>query len=78
MTARPTLPDSAHTALLVIDMQEYFRGIAGPIIANLSILIEAVHTAGWPVFYTQHGHDDPSADGGMLGQWWGDLIGCSF
>jgi isochorismate hydrolase len=62
------------TALLVIDMQEYFRSMVTDIIPNLRGLISVCRDSGVPVIYTQHGHEDPPQDGGMLGEWWGDLI----
>jgi len=27
-----------------------------------------------PVIFTQHGHTEPDSDGGILGEWWGELI----
>jgi len=71
---RRALPDTDQTALLVIDMQEYFRSMVRDIIPTLKRLIGACRESEIPVIYTQHGHDDPSQDGGMLGEWWGDLI----
>ncbi|MCX8117861.1 MAG: isochorismatase family protein [Desulfobacterota bacterium] len=61
-------------ALLVIDLQNYFRRIARPILKNVLKVIEACRKKEVPVIYTQHGHTDPSSDGGVLGEWWGDLI----
>lgn len=71
---RPTQPDLPHAALLVIDMQEYFRGIASPVLGRVGELIRQLRTAGIPIIYTQHGHEDPARDGGMLYQWWDELI----
>lgn len=71
---RPTFPDTKRSALLVIDMQEYFRGIAEPVLADISRVIERNRGSSIPVIYTQHGHKNPERDAGMLGQWWGDLI----
>jgi isochorismate hydrolase len=62
------------SALLVIDMQKYFYSIAEPIIGNLSKVILACRDAVLPIFYMQHGYEDPDKDSGMLGQWWGDPI----
>jgi isochorismate hydrolase len=62
------------SALLVIDMQEYFRAMAAPILPGLKKVILAARRRGVPVIYTQHGHGDPQKDGGMLGAWWGELI----
>ena len=62
------------SALLVVDMQNYFYGIADSIVENLSKVVRACREAGMPIFYTQHGYEDPEKDSGMLGQWWGDSI----
>ncbi len=72
--AVPTLPRLTHAALLVIDMQEEFRPIATPILPALRAVIDACRANSVPVIYTQHGHIDPARDGGMLSQWWGELI----
>ena len=37
---RPHLPDLGRSALLVIDMQEYFRDLAGPVLTQLPAVIE--------------------------------------
>ena len=62
------------SALLVMDMQEYFRPLTEQILPRLVELIAACRQAKMPVIYTQHGHRDPSVDGGMLAQWWRQLI----
>ena len=62
------------SALLVVDMQEYFRPMAGEILPRLTELIATCHLMGVPVIYTQHSHQDSSRDGGMLAQWWGQVI----
>jgi isochorismate hydrolase len=69
--ARPAVD---RIALLVIDMQGYFRVLAGSILANVHALLEACDRRGIPVFFTRHGHHDPAVDGGMLREWWGELI----
>ena len=71
---RPAIPKPDKCALLVIDMQEYFRPIASAIIGNVLSLIKACRLCKIPIFYTRHGHKDISKDGGMLDIWWGDLI----
>lgn len=71
---RQALPSPAKTALLVIDMQRYFEGVARPILKNVIALLDACRSAGIKVVFTRHGHRDPTADGGMLARWWGDLI----
>lgn len=72
--AFPVLPRADKAALLVIDMLEEFRAVAAPIIPKVRTVIDACRTASVPVIYTQHGHTDPVHDGGMLSQWWGELI----
>jgi nicotinamidase-related amidase len=78
-----TLPDVAlrradvqkeNSALLIIDMQNYFWGITEGIVPNLKRLIEACRRAGLPVIYTQHGYNNPGEESGMLGEWWDDPI----
>lgn len=66
--------DNSRTALLVIDMQEYFRAIATPILSNVVQLIDQCRAHRIPVIFTQHAHQNPSEDGGMLETWWGELI----
>eukprot|EP00252_Welwitschia_mirabilis_P025377 TRINITY_DN7892_c0_g1_i1.p1 TRINITY_DN7892_c0_g1~~TRINITY_DN7892_c0_g1_i1.p1 ORF type:complete len:219 (-),score=-0.20 TRINITY_DN7892_c0_g1_i1:215-871(-) len=66
-------PEAEKAALLVIDMQEYFRAMATPILANAGRTIELCRARNIPVVYTRHAHKDPS-DYGMLGEWWGDVI----
>ena len=73
--ARPApVPEPGRTALLVIDMQQYFEQMCVPIVAPVRRAVESCHASGTPVYLTQHGHADPEVDGGMLGAWWGDLI----
>lgn len=66
-------PDAAHAALLVIDMQEYFRGIASPILPAIQRTIVTCRAAQIPIIYTRHAHKD-SSDHGMLGEWWHNVI----
>ena len=68
---RPNL-DAA--CLLVIDMQEYFREIAKPILKNVQVLLKEARSRGVKIIYTQHGHNNPEVDGGMLGKWWNDHV----
>eukprot|EP00250_Pteridium_aquilinum_P004313 c14532_g1_i2 orf=129-755(+) len=70
---RHRVPTATQAALLVIDMQEYFRGIASPILPAIQQTIAACRAAGIPVIYSRHAHKDPS-DYGMLGEWWPDVI----
>jgi isochorismate hydrolase len=67
-------PDPARAALLLVDMQEFFRSMAEDIIPRLGELAAVCRVKGIPVLFTRHGHTDPAEDGGMLGAWWGDLI----
>jgi isochorismate hydrolase len=66
--------DPGQAALLVIDMQNYFRQIAQPVLNFVVKVIHTCHRKGIPIIFTQHGHDEPSSDGGMLKEWWGELI----
>ncbi|MCP4136295.1 MAG: isochorismatase family protein [bacterium] len=72
--SRKRKPRAHRCALLIIDMQEYFNSIASPILENTLSIINACRAEGIKIFYTRHGHRNVSYDGGMLGQWWGDLI----
>ena len=65
---------AAESALLVVDMQEYFAPLCEPIVETVNWAIGTCRTRGIAVFFTQHGHAEPRRDGGMLGKWWGDLI----
>jgi len=69
---RKAVPNLDHTALLVVDMQEYFREIAIHILPLLKVLIARFRSWGLPVIYTQHMHRN--GEDGMLSQWWGGLI----
>lgn len=72
---RKRAPDPRKAALLVIDMQGCFEGIAAPIIHAVERIIASCRAAGIPVIYTRHAHASPEKDGGMLAEWWhGDLI----
>lgn len=71
---KKTIPDFAHSGLLAIDLQNYFKRIILPILKNLQRVIESWRTHNLPIIFTQHGHKEPSKDGGELGRWWGELI----
>jgi len=71
---KKAIPDFTHTCLLVIDLQNYFRRIILPILKNLQRVIETCRSFRLPIIFTQHGHKEPSRDGGELGRWWGELI----
>lgn len=67
------IPDKSRTAVLLIDLQEYFRGIIEPILENTLQLVSITRKKNIPLFFTRHGHA-PGTDHGMLGRWWTDLI----
>jgi len=67
------VPNKEKTAILLVDLQEYFRGIINPILDNLKRIINVAREAGVPFFFTQHGHESVE-ESGILGQWWPDLI----
>ena len=71
---RTAWPNPAKSALLVIDLQEYFLPMLSPIIGNILSLIESCRSKGIKIIYTRHGHKDSDKDGGMLLKWWGDVI----
>ena len=71
---RTAWPNPAKSALLVIDLQEYFLPMLSPIIGNILSLIESCRSKGIKIIYTRHGHKDSDKDGGMLLNWWGDVI----
>jgi len=71
---RQAWPTPEKTALLVIDMQVFFANLAKPIIGHVISLIDACRASNVEIFFTRHGHRDPQKDGGMLGEWWNDLI----
>lgn len=67
-------PSPKTSALLVIDVQNYFSSMATPILQNLLTTINLCRRASIPVIFTRHCHKSP-ADYGMLGEWWdGDLV----
>ncbi len=71
---RAAKPDPTRCALLVVDMQEYFRPIALSAADNISRVLAACRSRSMPVVYTRHGHKDISVDGGMIYQWWGQSV----
>lgn len=66
-------PEEGRTAVLLVDLQEYFRGIIDPILENILELVSITRRKNIPLFFTRHGHAQ-GKDHGMLGQWWADLI----
>jgi isochorismate hydrolase len=71
---RKALVDPTHAALLVIDMQNYFYQIIQPVLKNLSKVVQSCRRKEIPIIFTQHGHTDPPSDGGVLREWWGQVI----
>jgi isochorismate hydrolase len=66
--------DSKHSALLVIDLQTYFQQIVQPVLENIQKVIHFCRQKNIPIIFTQHGHTDAASDGGILGEWWGQVI----
>lgn len=66
-------PERGETAILLIDLQEYFRGLINPILVNLKSIVATARKKRIPLFFTQHGHKS-GQEKGMLGRWWPDLI----
>lgn len=70
--------DVPHSALLVIDMQNFFLDPKSPtftegglaILPNVKKLISAFRKRKRPVIYTTHEHKSMEMDGGILGWWW--------
>lgn len=66
------------SALLVIDMQDFFLDPQSPtytcggppIIANIQRLIAAFRERNRPVIYTKHVHHPSGHDAGIMGWWW--------
>jgi len=73
--ARPLPERRGPGALLVVDMQRYFSSICEPIVPAVRRVVDACRRRGTPVLFTQHGHADAASDGGMLAEWWDELIG---
>jgi isochorismate hydrolase len=71
---RKTVIDPNHTALLVIDPQNYFHQMIQPVLDNILEVIQSCRKTNIPIIFTQHGHTDPASDGGLLGKWWRQTI----
>lgn len=75
---RPLPFDAARSALLVVDMQEFFLDPASPaympqaaaVLPNAARLAGAFRRAGLPVLFTSHAHADPEKDGGLITARW--------
>jgi nicotinamidase-related amidase len=67
-----------HTALLVIDMQNFFVHEDGEafipqtheILENIQALLELFRSKKLPVIYTSHSHKSAEYDGGNMTWWW--------
>ncbi len=76
--AHPMSLNVSRSALLVIDMQNFFLDPESPsftcgglaILPNLRRLIAAFREAGRPVIYTCHVHQADGADAGIMKWWW--------
>jgi isochorismate hydrolase len=66
-------PEKEKAGILLIDLQEYFRGITVPVLDNIKKIISMARKKHIPLFFTQHGHES-AEESGMLGRWWADLI----
>jgi nicotinamidase-related amidase len=67
---RRAQPEIKNCALLVIDMQEFFRSFTSDIIDNVIMLIDSFRAKDVPIIFTRHGHKNLKEDGGMLALWW--------
>jgi nicotinamidase-related amidase len=68
----------AASALLVVDMQQFFLDPASPtftcggvaILPTVKQLVGALRRAGRPVIFTRHVHHPADLDSGIMGWWW--------
>jgi nicotinamidase-related amidase len=66
------------SALLVIDMQEFFLDPGSPmftcggpaILSTVKEMIDAFRASGRPVIFTKHVHHPGNLDSGIMGWWW--------
>jgi nicotinamidase-related amidase len=66
------------SALLVVDMQNFFLDPASPtytcggpaILPNVKHLIQTFRQVGRPVIFTRHVHHPDRMDAGIMGWWW--------
>ena len=71
---RKAVIDPKRTALLAIDIQNFFHRIVRPVLGNIQNVIQVCRQENIPIIFTQHGHTDPPSDSGALGAWWGQVI----
>lgn len=70
--------NAAASALLVVDMQNFFLDESSPtftcggaaILPTVKRLIDAFRRAGRPVIFTRHVHHPHNLDCGIMGWWW--------
>jgi len=70
--------DITASALIVVDMQEFFLNPASPtftcggeaIIPNVQRLLAAFRKKNRPVIFTRHVHHPSGMDAGIMGWWW--------
>ena len=70
----------AQSALLVLDMQDYFIEAAShawvpsaaAILPGIQALVQAYRAHGWPVIFTRH--LNTPADAGQMAVWWRELL----
>jgi nicotinamidase-related amidase len=68
----------AASALIVVDMQQFFLDAASPtftcggvaILPTVKRVIDAYRRANRPVIFTQHVHHPDDLDSGIMGWWW--------
>lgn len=69
------------SALLVIDMQEFFLNkeshsyipAANTIVPNVNLIIDKYKKQGFPIIFTFHAYE-VDEDPGVMGKWWGDML----
>ena len=69
------------SALLVIDMQEFFLNenshafipAAKTIIPNINRIIDAYRKQGYPIIFTFHAYEEDE-EPGIMRRWWGDVL----
>lgn len=78
--------NAAASALLVVDMQQFFLDASSPtftcggvaILPTVKRLVDAFRRSDRPVIFTRHVHHPGDLDSGIMGWWWeGRCIECS-
>lgn len=70
--------DAAHSALLIVDMQNFFLDPQSPtftegglaILPNVKKILAAFRAAKRPIIYTAHVHSADGSDAGIMKWWW--------